>query len=167
MCSLPRCGKDDGRMNGRLAGFGSSTRGRWCVKMRLGSEVEVKVEAEAGGVRKRRPPSNRRCWDGVSEEKDGPWMDHGSWMMDDGWHAGGGRIKVGQSSCWFPRRCGKLLQPASPDPGVASRTAGNLSHFVIVQNTPGYTSTSMMGSMPRSRTRQATARLLRFPPRVR
>lgn len=40
------------------AGFGSSTRGRWWVKMRLGSEVEVKVEAEAGGVRKRRPPAD-------------------------------------------------------------------------------------------------------------
>ena len=65
------------RTNEQLAaGFGSSTRGRWWVQKRLGSEVEVEAEAEAevevGGV--------QLGVAGMVFRRIG----HGSWIMDRG-----------------------------------------------------------------------------------
>lgn len=113
---LPSRFREGERTNEQLAaGFGSSTRERMdaldgMARKRLGSQVEV---------------SARRCWDGVSEEKGwtGRIMDHhGSWIMDrgDGCKPVEVELRLVNPSS-FPRRCGKLLQPASPDPEAASR----------------------------------------------
>ena len=92
----------------------------------------------------------------------------------------GGRIKVGQSSSGSRDvGCGKLLQPASPDPEAASRTAGRqpAESSWSTSSTGSGSSSSLSTTHPvtprtgqnaaRSRTQQATAPLPRFPPRVR